>query len=389
MLLTGRTMLDRSALARDINLLGEKLFSSQATPMLMSADEWKRVVEHQLFLATLDEVRQSQNLISWVGSLADVYSIQPSLKNYNVLAVDGSQVYPDRHLAGVGCYLLNAGGCLLSYGQTSKATLFSYPRVCVPEEIDDHAFATDLVDLKREAYEFEILLERAMLWQKKQGDTPLICLIDGSLVFWHLENKAPDVRDKFLSIYLDFLSKCKEHNIIIAGYLSLPKNKELVYLLQAGLCSYQAFASSGLVEIQKNYCPDLGLLTDAQLVQSFLPQHARTTLMSSCSNIVQAYPAVLKPHFFYLDVGKEVARVEVPAWIAEQQDLVNLIASVCIDQSIKGQGYPVALAESHEQAVIKSPDRDFFYHLICKIGVEQQRRIVLSQKSLKKRSMAV
>lgn len=383
-------MLDRSALAREINSLGEKLFSSQVSPNLMSQNEWKCIVEHQLFLATVDEARQQQNLISWYGSLGDIYSIEPSLKNYTVLAVDGSQVYPDRHLAGVECYLLNAGGCLLSYGSTSKATLFSQPRVCVPEDdVEQQAFATDLVDLKREAYEFEMLFERALSWQTLHGNAPLICLIDGSLVFWHLENKAPDVRDKFLSIYLDFLSRCKDANVIVAGYLSLPKNKELVYLVQAGLCSYQAFAASGLVELQKRYCPDLGMLTDAQLVKSFLPEYARTTLMASCANIVQAYPMVIKPHFFYLDVGKEVARVEVPAWIAQQPGLVNLIAQVCIDQSIKGQGYPVALAESHEQAVIKGPDRDFFYHLICKMGIEQRRRIGMSQKSLKKRSMGV
>lgn len=383
-------MLDRSALAREINDLSEKLFTAQAFPELMSEQEWKRLVTHQLFLATIDEARASQNLAFWMGSLADVYPIEPLQQDYAVLAVDGSQVYPDKHIVGVGCYLLNAGGCLLKYGSTSKATLFSHPRVCVPEEDEEEqAFAPELVDLKREAYEFEVLLERALLWRLDNPNKPLVCLIDGSIVFWHLESKSPDLRNKFLGIYLDFLSSCKEHDIIIAGYLSLPKNKELVHLVQAGLCSYEAFAASGLVDLQKEYCSDLGKLTDTQLVQSFLPEGARTTLIASCANIVQAYPAVLKPYFFYLDVGKEVARVEVPAWIAQQPELVSLIARVCLDQSIKGQGYPVALAESHEQAVIKGPDRDFFYHLICKIGMEQSRRIMLSQKSLKKRTMAV
>ncbi len=383
-------MLDRSALAREINDVSEKLFTAQAFPNLMSEEEWRMLVTHQLFLATVDEARASQNLVSWDGSLADTYPVDPLTQDYAVLAVDGSQIYPDRHIIGVGCYLLNAGGCLLKYGSPSKATLFSHPRVRVPEgDEEEQAFAPELVDLTREAYEFEVLLEQALLWRLDNPGKPLVCLIDGSIVFWHLENKSPDLRNKFLSIYLDFLSSCKEHDIIIAGYLSLPKNRELVHVVQAGLCSYEAFSVSGLVGLQKQYCPDLSKLTDTQLVQSFLPEGSRTTLIASCANIVQAYPAVLKPHFFYLDVGQEVARVEVPAWIAQQPDVVNLIAQVCLDQSIKGQGYPVALAESHEQAVIKGPDRDFFYHLICKIGMEQNRRIGMSQKSLKKRSMAV
>jgi hypothetical protein len=55
----------------------------------------------------------------------------------------------------------------------------------------------------------------------------------------------------------------------------------------------------------------------------------------------------------------------------------------------KGYGYPVVVAEAHEQAVVKGADREFFYHLITKFGIEQRRRTVTSQKSSKKRVVAV
>ncbi len=381
-------MLDRSLLVRDLILLGEKIFSLEPKEFLFTYDEWKKIVTNQLFLSMIEDMRQSQSLVGWTGCLSEIFSIDEKIDSYDVLAVDGSQIYPDRHLSGVGCYLLNAGGCLLSYGKSGKAQLFSHPRVCVSSD-DDQSFALDLVDLEREAYEFEFLIERASLWKKNIERNQFVCLIDGSLIFWHLESKSPELRNRFLSIYLDFLSQCKELNIIVAGYLSLPNNKELVRLIEAGLCSYEAFSSSGLVDFQKSYCSLFDVLTDVQLVKSFLPQYSRTTLLHSSSNIVQAYPSVIKPQFFYLNVGKEIARVEIHAWIAQQPELVDFVARVCIDQSIKGQGYPVALSESHEQAVIKSPDRDFFYHMIHKIGLEGKRRIFLSQKSLKKRTMGL
>jgi hypothetical protein len=66
-----------------------------------------------------------------------------------------------------------------------------------------------------------------------------------------------------------------------------------------------------------------------------------------------------------------------------------MITKIVVDQVKKGYGYPVALAEAHEQAVVKGPDRDFFYHLITKLGIEQRRRTTVSFKSAKKRSVAV
>ncbi len=69
--------------------------------------------------------------------------------------------------------------------------------------------------------------------------------------------------------------------------------------------------------------------------------------------------------------------------------MVNNIASMIIDQCAKGRGYPVALAEAHEQAVVKGPDREFFYQLLHKFGFEQKQRFNLSQKVIKKRGIGI
>jgi hypothetical protein len=62
---------------------------------------------------------------------------------------------------------------------------------------------------------------------------------------------------------------------------------------------------------------------------------------------------------------------------------------IIINQAQKGRGYPVCLAEAHEQAVVKGPDREFFYHMIQKIGYDYKQRINISQKSLKKRGIGI
>ena len=107
------------------------------------------------------------------------------------------------------------------------------------------------------------------------------------------------------------------------------------------------------------------------------------------SSITVFYPAHVKPFFFYINTGMEIGRVEIPAWIAQDSLLVDFIATVIVDQCIKGGGYPVALAEAHEQAVIKGPDRDFFYHVLQKMVIERKRSVVMSRKSYKKRGMGI
>ena len=88
-------------------------------------------------------------------------------------------------------------------------------------------------------------------------------------------------------------------------------------------------------------------------------------------------------------MGYEIARVEIPAWIARDDAKVDKVARMILDQSIKGRGYPVAIAEAHEQAVVKGPDRDFFYHCIQKMSIEHKLRVAYSQKVLKKRGIGI
>jgi hypothetical protein len=47
----------------------------------------------------------------------------------------------------------------------------------------------------------------------------------------------------------------------------------------------------------------------------------------------------------------------VPRWVAEDQDQLDLVHWVLHDQSMLGLGYPLALQEAHELAVLSMADR--------------------------------
>ena len=69
------------------------------------------------------------------------------------------------------------------------------------------------------------------------------------------------------------------------------------------------------------------------------------------------------PRFFYLNVGSEIARVEVPPWTADDPAQLDLVQAVVLDQCQKGLGYPNVLARAHDQAVVSGQDRMAFEYL--------------------------
>lgn len=79
--------------------------------------------------------------------------------------------------------------------------------------------------------------------------------------------------------------------------------------------------------------------------------------------------------FTYVNVGKEIARLEFPRWLADDKKLLNSAIGVAIAQSDKGSGYPICIAEAHNMAVVRAADRTKFFDLIARhlvaTGVQQ------------------
>lgn len=393
-------MLDRNKLVFLLDQLSSQLFSAQEdNQTALAAQVWQTIAADPTFALRVAESECSFLLPRWQGNLSDVVMAPSPLAEYTVLGVDGSQVYPERHISGIGCFLINAGGCLLRYGQQSSVEFFSSPQVFIAEKLADDMgyFSLDMVDLQREAGEFSTAFERASSvlaqWPGyvPQGmRRPFVFLFDGSLIFWHLEGKQQEVRDVFLRVYMDYLQRFYDRAIVMAGYISMPKSRELVNLVRIGLCRLDRANCIPCHSACNEFpCKAVDHVFDAHLCKLLLPEYARTTIFYSTSNIVEHYPAHLKPAFFYLDVGSEVVRIEVPAWVANDPSAIDLVCAVALDQARKGRGYPVALAEAHEQAIIRGTDRDFFYHVMSKRSMEHQRRIFMSPKSIKKKGIGI
>ena len=93
--------------------------------------------------------------------------------------------------------------------------------------------------------------------------------------------------------------------------------------------------------------------------------------------------------FFYVNVGDEIARVETTQWVADDPGALDLLHAAVLDQCAKGRGYPLALQEAHERAVVKAADRRAFWALVE--GSMRRRGLSTSgsRKARSKRSRAI
>ena len=383
-------MLDRTKIGQELSRVSLRLFQEHTSLSWFTVRLWQSITTNEQFLQQVLRAQLTHKLPRWQGSLDAITSHQPLRQPYAVVAADGSQIYPDHHLQGIDCFLVNTGVALFSYDTVSKATLTSDPVLYTSGDTltrYGQPFVTpELVDLIREDHEFAALVRHGQ--QLSVAGKAAIALFDGNLLFWHLENKFQQVKETFTTCYMQHLEALYQQRMVYAGYLSSSRFTDLVALMKQGLCDGEV--ACGLDgRALYSLCTALETLTDAHLLQHILQPGQRTTVFASAAAMVDDYPEHSRPHFFYLNTGAEIVRIEIPAWVAADVAALELVCGVSLDQCDKGQGYPVSLAEAHAQAVVSTSDRDFFYQLVFLQGVKQSQRVQFSQKSLKKKILNV
>ena len=317
---------------------------------------------------------------------------------FTVIATDGSHIDVDRHRA-TRCFLINIGWVVLHYGSNPGAVLDSHPHlyaddadlVITPPGVKgrEQMIEGNLLGIKRGVDECRRLAELAA--ELPPGSSSL-GLLDGSLILWGLaaypEFVTEALLDRGFLRYLEEMRKLNEdRRIAVASYISYPRSTDVVNALRVALCPHE------IVDTDR-YCPDCGTrecdavagVRDRELFADLLGHGERSAIFSSKSSIVQKRYGAHQIHFFYLRVDDEIARVEIPRWAATDEGLLNLAHTLVLDQCQRGQGYPVALSEAHEKAVVTGADRESFWQLVESSLVDEHLPTPGSAKSKSKRT---
>lgn len=365
-------MLDLTKLARQMQGLSQHLTLEAAASrqrLELAQQHLKNAYQSQQDLIDRQEKWRDRILFpnaTPIEPLETCIDIPVPPKIHTVVATDGSQIAPNHHEIAY-CYLLNIGRVVLHYGQNRHPLLDSLPEVFYrPEDLymsRQWGIRTEeWMSFRRTASETTVLAELACA---AKGEAPALAMVDGSLIYWFLEQLPIDARDRILPPILEAWQQMRDAQIPLMGYLSASRSIETMNFLRLLACPHP-------VPDCKSYCPNqlekvackvFEQLRDTSIWATRLKPGQRSTLWRSNSPILELY-GDQTIYFCYVHVGTEIARIEVPAWVAENVTMLDQALGLMLAQVQKGYGYPVAIAEAHNQAVVKGGDRARFFALL-------------------------
>ena len=337
---------------------------------------------------------------SWLAALPGLsfngaYPAPPPPGDFSVLATDGSFVLPDRH-SPARFYLINVGRVHLHYGSRPGADLSSTAELRFREEemrVNERIPVNSaILGMRRAADELAAL---AALANDPAVERPAVALQDGTLILWGLSSQDVAVREWVLTDYLAALDELRDRGIPVASYISYPGGDEALDALRVSVCDYPA---RGLA-INCDACRRERALPACHIIPSipdrYLFEHIahlqpgeRSDVYRSSSQILEHY-GEHAIHFFYLQTGTEIARVEIPAWVAQHTASLDLVHAVIYDQCQRGRGYPSVLQEAHEQAVIDAGERRVVEQLVEEALARHGIVLLRSAKDTSKRGRFV
>lgn len=286
-----------------------------------------------------------------------------------ILAADGSQIIPSAH-DSVLYGLINVGVFRIQPGSGNVPSEFTNSTLLFGDSLyyNDQPPSEDLISLLRDVRERQLLAQLA-----QQESSPVITLTDGQLELYHEPRTHESFKNEFDN-YLHALDDLAVNNVITAGYVSRPRADLVVSML-----SLLAGGESAAVDAR----PFAGI-TDIALLSSIMQPGERSAIFRLQSSSSAAYGGRKGLHFFYLNVGTAsmpaYARVEIPLWVVEEPESVNLLHSVLVEQARQAGSvpYPYPLIRAHEIAVVRMDERQQLTAMIerelLKRGVDVKRQ---------------
>ena len=315
--------------------------------------------------------------------------------SYTAMATDGAEIDPDRHGGGGDFYLINVGRVRIPYGQPQRDV--ELRSVSTLGYTDDDLYIVDPRDPRRQVpmrdrhldalrtvEELRALADLAESETAAQHGTPSVALVDGTLLFSVLEERPRDfLRNRFYTEFVHQLERLRRSRVPVAAYASRSRGIDVVHLFRA-VCG-----STPLVCDVCNAAHACALrgLNDAHLVARDLQRWERTGLFRVRSNVHDPYYGIHRVYFFLFATGDEIARVEIPEWVARERSLLGQLHAVLVDQCSKGFGYPAVLARADDRAVISLGDRGVLDTLVqqelARHGVAVRPSAKLSRKQVR------
>lgn len=280
------------------------------------------------------------------------------IKDYIVVASDGSQITPSPHDA-VSVALINTSCVVFRAGseKAPKVQTFTFFVKDKDHQIELSQQSDELISLQRDVAEMEALAS----WNN-ETHLPVVALGDGAIELFHQPREGEDFELHFKR-YLDTLHTIADKGFLLACYTDRPRAALVIKMLEC------------LAGGQPNI--DLSGMEDRFLFESLIKPGERSAIFELRSSSSPLYEGDLALYFFYLNVGREgnpwIVRVEIPHWVAVNEANLSLVHRALVEQCriMSPRPYPYLLYRAHEEAVVRLEEKSW---LIARLVSELQQR---------------
>ena len=380
--------LELNKLTKDVDALGQNL----AERLAELADRLPAAQASLTAIGQADDALrrkiEAARAFRWAGAIptaepVDAAFPRPAIPaRYNVIAADGSQIYPDRH--GVALYyLINTGSIVFRAGVGAAPACSSQPQVFYADadlyEEDGGQKPKVMIDAERDRRE---MAELASLAAAETAQAPSVALLDnGLLLYLSLQIDDQRLIRELLTAYLDQFDRVRDSGAALAGVVDRPRAASVVRLLHLNSLPLDQVTDEALRRLGP-----FEHLTDAMLFDFLQPGERSALFMhASPANEIYYQPRGHNLYFFYLNAGRpgkdELLRVEVPEWVVAAPDQLDLVHLALVEQSRVGDGFPYVLMRAHELAVVTMAERRVFDEMVMGALIRQRLRPGISQKA--------
>ena len=280
-------------------------------------------------------------------------------RGITVIAVDGSQIMPDRH-AAVLYYLIQVGGLIFRYDGSTPTSHREATLHFEESELydNDGQIIGHQLGMRRTVAEMDFLGQLTANVRAKGDADPIVALTDGPLLWPH--SGRTEEEQRLLPKYMTALKQLQEKRAMPAGFIERPGGSPLLNTLSLLPQERESDADSARA---------LAHLDDRMLMARFLAPGEHTIWLKRPSPMNRQHAR--HGHdiwFYYLNVGAPghpvIARVETPAWAASTEGWSMHLHIALVHQAAVLHGYPYALARAHELALVTQEDKTALDNLL-------------------------
>jgi hypothetical protein len=296
----------------------------------------------------------------------DAANPSPALPDaVTIVAADGSQIYPDRH--GIAFYYaINIGTIVFRHGSGQAPQARTEPKLCYTDgEVypEGAPVSSDLVSAERSLAEMQALAQATLA--EPEAGPPRLALGDGPLLIWLQRADLPQGRqERILADYLDCLDRLRLGGATVSGFVSRPHSAEVVALLY--LAQLKPEARQQVKSLAET---DYRGLTDRALFSDLSPGERSALFVRGTAANLDFRDRGHTVYFFYVNTGSDLARVEIPEWVARDAGRLGLVHAAVYDQCRCNNGYPYVLTRADELAVILGEEREALEGMIMQTMV--------------------